>query len=406
MEVFYTAKSFSGETKSGQSRVNDERDLVEQLRQDGFVLTSFKELKSEQGTKVNVKFMDRFSSISVKEKMMFARNLSVMISSGLPLSKSLQNITLQTENKKLIDVLQHICDDIQTGTSFADSLVKFPSIFDELFTNMIRVGEISGNLEEVLGILSSQLEKDSALLKKIKGAMVYPAVIMTAMGLVGVVMMVYVVPQMTSVFKDLGADLPASTKFVISLSSAMKEQWYLFVIGIPLLGFFAKFSMTTTTGKKALGIFLLNLPVVKNIVIKVNCARFARIYSSLLKSGVSVVESLQILSRTIPNYYYKKAFLHAIADVQKGVNLSKVIFEEKKVFPILVPQMIEVGEATGKTEEILGKLAEFYEEDVDQLTKNISSIIEPVLMLVMGIAVGFFAIAIMQPMYGVLETIK
>jgi type IV pilus assembly protein PilC len=406
MEVFYTAKSFAGETKSGQAKVNDERDLVEQLRQEGFVLTSFKEIKSEQGMNINIKFLDRFSGISIKEKMMFARNLSVMISSGLPLSKSLQNITLQTENKKLIDVLQHVSDDIQTGTSFADSLVKFPNIFDELFTNMIRVGEISGNLEEVLGILSSQLEKDNTLVKKVRGALVYPAVIVTAMSLVGVVMMVYVVPQMTSVFSDLGAQLPASTQFIISISDAMKNQWYLFVMGVPLLIFFSKFVMSTDFGKRAMGIFLLNLPIIKNIVIKVNCARFARIYSSLLKSGVSVVESLQILSRTIPNYYYKKAFLHAIAEVQKGVNLSKIVYEEKKAFPILVPQMIEVGEATGKTEEILGKLAEFYEEEVDQLTKNISSIIEPVLMLVMGVAVGFFAVAIMQPMYGVLETIK
>lgn len=406
MEVFYTAKSFTGETKSGQANVKGEKDLVEQLRQDGFVLTSFKELEQEKSLNINISFMDRFSGISVKEKMMFARNLSVMISSGLPLSKSLQNITLQTENKKFIAVLQKVCDDIQTGTSFADSLVKFPNIFDELFTNMIRVGEISGNLEEVLGILSSQLEKDNTLLKKVKGALVYPAVIVTAMCLVGVVMMVYVVPQMTSVFKDLGAELPASTRFIIAVSDAMQAQWYLFVMGIPLLGFFAKFAMTTNAGKKAMGIFLLNLPVIKNIVIKVNCARFARIYSSLLRSGVSVVESLQILSRTIPNYYYKKAFLHAIADVQKGINLSTVAFTEKKVFPILVPQMIEVGEATGKTEEILAKLAEFYEEEVDQLTKNISSIIEPVLMLFMGVAVGFFAVAIMQPMYGVLENIK
>ncbi|EKE11202.1 MAG: Type II secretion system protein [uncultured bacterium] len=406
MEVFYTAKSFSGETKSGQAKIKDERELVEQLRLEGFVLTSFKEMSEEKSLNVDIKFLDRFFGIPIKEKMMFARNLSVMISSGLPLSKSLQNITMQTRNKKLIDVLQSICDDIQTGTSFADSLVKFPNIFDELFTNMIRVGEISGNLEEVLGILSDQLEKDNALIRKVRGALVYPAVIVVAMGLVGVVMMVYVVPQITSVFKDLNATLPASTQFIISTSNAMKEQWYLFILGIPVLGIFAKFMMTTDIGKKSMGIFVLNLPVIKNIVIKVNCARFARIYSSLLRSGVSVVESLQILSRTITNYYYKKAFIHAISDVQKGVNLSKVIFEEKKVFPILVPQMIEVGEETGKTEEILGKLAEFYEQDVDQLTKNLSSIIEPVLMLVMGVVVGFFAISILQPMYGVLENIK
>jgi type IV pilus assembly protein PilC len=406
MEVFYTAKSFSGETKSGQAKVSDEKELVEQLRQEGFILTSFKEINNGNGMDVNIKFLDRFSSVSVQEKMMFARNLSVMISSGLPLSKSLQNITLQTKNKKFIDILRRISDDIQTGSSFADSLVKFPGVFDELFTNMIRVGEISGNLEEVLNILSGQLEKDHALIKKVRGALVYPAVILVAMGLVGIVMMVFVVPQITSVFKDLNATLPASTQFIISSSSAMRDYWYLFIIALPLLFISVKFLAATEGGKKATGIFLINLPVIKNIVIKVNCARFARIYSSLLGSGVSVVESLQILSRTLTNYYYKKAFIRAVSEVQKGVNLSKIIFEEKKAFPILVPQMIEVGEETGKTEEVLQKLAEFYEEDVDQITKNLSSIIEPVLMLLIGTVVGFFAISILQPMYGVLENIK
>lgn len=406
MDVFYTAKSFSGETKSGQLKVKDERDLVSQLRADGFVLTSFKELQNENEKGVKINFLDRFSGVSVAEKMMFARNLSVMISSGLPLSRALQNITAQTKNQRLIKVLQKVGEDIQTGSGFADSLAKFPGTFDELFTNMIRVGEISGNLEEVLNILSLQLEKDHDLIKKVRGALVYPAVILVAMGLVGIVMMVYVVPQITGVFKDLDATLPASTQFIINLSGWMKDYWYAFVLMLPLLGFFAKFLSTTESGKKIFGMILINIPVINNIVIKVNCARFARIYSSLLKSGVSVVEALNILSKTLTNYYYKRAFVLAIKEVQKGVNLSKVIFGEKKIFPVLVPQMIEVGEETGKTEAILAKLAEFYEEEVDQITKNLSSIIEPVLMLMIGGVVGFFAVSILQPMYSVLENIK
>lgn len=406
MDAFYTAKNFSGETKSGKLKIKNERELASQLRADGFVLTSFKELKNEDGQIVKIKFLDRFSSIPVVEKMMFAKNLSVMISSGLPLPRALQNITAQSENKKFISIIQSVSEDIQTGTSFADSLAKFPGIFNELFINMIRVGEISGNLEEVLNILSMQLEKDHELLRKIKGALVYPGVILVAMGLVGVVMMVYVVPQITGVFKDLNATLPASTQFIIDMSSAMRDYWYVFLAGTILFVFGIKFLLTTDTGKKMLGVVLINTPVIKNIVIKVNCARFARIYSSLLKSGVSVVESLRIISKTLTNFYYKKAFIRAISDVQKGVNLSKVIKEEKKIFPILVSQMIEVGEETGKTETVLSKLAEFYEEEIDQITKNLSSIIEPVLMLLIGSVVGFFAISILKPMYSVLENIK
>ena len=406
MDVFYTAKSFTGETKSGELKVRDERELASQLRADGFVLTSFKELKNEDEEIIKIKFLDRFSGISVAEKMMFAKNLSVMISSGLPLSKALLNITAQTENKKFINVLQHVSADIQTGAGFGDSLAKFPGTFDELFVNMIRVGEVGGNLEEVLNILALQLEKDYELIRKVRGALVYPAVILVAMMLIGIVMMIYVVPQITGVFKDLNATLPPTTQFIISLSDLIKNYWYALIFLMSIFGLAIKFISTTENGKKFLGMVLINIPVVKNIVIKVNCARFARIYSSLLKSGVPVVEALKILSKTLTNFYYKRAFTKSIGDVQKGINLSKVIFEERKIFPILVPQMIEVGEETGKTETVLAKLAEFYEADVDQLTKNLSSIIEPVLMLIIGSAVGFFAISILQPMYSVLENIK
>jgi type IV pilus assembly protein PilC len=405
-KVVYTAKSYTGETKGGEMNVKDERDLANQLRSEGFILTSFKELESENKDKVKISFLDRFYSIPLSEKMMFARNLSVMISSGLPLSKAVRNITAQTKNKKFIKVLENIQEDLQTGLTLADGLARYPGIFNELFVNMIKVGETSGNLEEVLNILASQLEKEHELISKIKGAMVYPAVIVVAMIGIGILMMIYVVPQITGVFKDLNATLPASTQFIISTSNLLKDHTTGVLIAVVIIIIGIRMILTTTLGKKALGLVIINIPVVKNIVIKLNCARFSRIYSSLLKSGVSSVEALKILSRTLPNFYYKRALERAAENIQKGINLSKIIYEEKKIFPILVPQMIEVGEETGKTEAVLLKLAEFYEEEVNQLTKNLSSIIEPVLMLIIGGAVGFFAVSILQPMYSVLENIK
>jgi len=382
----------------------DERDLAGQLRADGFVLTSFKEMKEDEKVKIN--FFDRFTKVPLSEKMMFARNLSVMIASGLPLSKAIRNISIQTQNKRFIGILKTVQDDLQTGTTLADALAKYPAVFGELFVNMIRVGETSGNLEEVLNILAVQLEKEYEIIRKVKGALVYPAVILVAMVLIGIVMMVYVVPQITGVFKDLNADLPASTKFIIGTSTFFREH---FIIAVSLVIAFIiiiKILLTTNVGKKALGLITIKIPVLKNIVIKMNCARFARIYSSLLKSGVPVVEALKILSRTLTNFYYKRAFEKAAESIQKGINLSKLIYEEKNIFPVLVPQMIEVGEETGKTDMVLMNLAEFYEAEVDQLTKNLSSIIEPVLMIIIGTAVGFFAVSILQPMYSVLENIK
>lgn len=406
MKVYYTAKSYEGETKGGELNVKDERDLANQLRSEGFMLTSFKELDKDYGNKIKVNFSDHFYSIPLSEKMMFARNLAVMISSGLPLNRALSNIRTQSKNKRFIRAMESIQEDIQTGGTLADGLAKYPGVFNELFVNMIRVGETSGNLEEVLNILASQLEKEHELMSKIKGAMVYPAVILVAMVGIGILMMIYVVPQITQVFKDLDATLPPTTQFIINLSSLLQNHSIASLIGMVVIIMVIRLAVLTSFGKKVVGLIIIKIPVINNIVIKLNCARFCRIYSSLLKSGVSSVESLRILSRTLTNYYYKKALVKATENIQKGINLSEIIYQEKNIFPILVPQMIEVGEETGKTEAVLLKLAEFYESEVSNLTKNLSSIIEPVLMLIIGSAVGFFAVSILQPMYSVLENIK
>lgn len=406
MKIFYSAKNYSGETKAGEMEVKNERDAATQLRADGYILTSFKELKEEKSDDVSVKFLDRFFSISLKDKLMFTRNLSVMISSGLPISRAVRNISLQTKNKKFQKILISIFDDIQAGMTFADGLARYPGVFGDLFVNMIRVGESSGNLEEILEILSIQLEKEHDLMSKIKGAMTYPAVIVVAMLGIAVLMLTYILPKLTSVFSDMQVTLPASTRFIIGMSDMLRNHAVLVAVGFVIFGIATKFTLTTEKGKRMLGFVLINIPVIKNMVIKVNCARFARIYSSLLRSGVPVVQALTIISNTLTNYYYKKAALSGIEDVQKGISLSKVIGNNPKVFPVLMAQMAQVGEETGKTETVLLKLAEFYEDEISQISKNMSSIIEPVLMIFIGGAVGFFAVSMLQPMYSLMDNIK
>lgn len=405
MKVNYTAKGYSGKIKSGQINVKDERELAYQLREEGFILTSFNEIE-EGGKKTKIAFFDRFSGIPLSEKMMFTRNLSVMISSGLPISKTLKNLSIQTKNKKFIKILNVIQEDVQAGNPFSDGLARFPAIFNELFVNMVRVGETGGNLEEVLNILANQLERDHDLLRKVRGALVYPAVILVAMIGIGIIMMTYVIPQITKVFTDMNVELPLLTKFVIGLSTVLIKYWWLVIAIFLALAIGIKIFFSTAIGRKIWGFISIHIPLIGSIVIKVNCARFSRIHSSLLKSGISVTKALEILSRTLNNFYYQRAFKRAIGGVQKGVNLSKIIYEEKRIFPVLVPQMLEVGEETGKTEEVLAKLAEFYEEEVSQITKNLSSIIEPILMLIIGGAVGVFAVSIIQPMYSVMDNIK
>ena len=406
MKIFYTAKNYTGEKKQGELDVKDERELANQLRSDGYILTSFEEIKTSGKGNVKVEFLNRFITISLTDKLMFSRNLSVMIASGLPLSRAIKNISLQTRKKKFAQILDEIFDSIQAGNSFADALAKYPGIFGDLFVNMIRVGETSGNLEEVLNILAVQLEKEHELLSKVKGALTYPAVILFAMIGIAILMLTYILPKLTGVFTDMKVELPASTMFIIAISDVLKNHGILvavFFIGVIVL---LRFFLMTDIGKKTLGFLLVNAPLIKNMVIKVNCSRFARIYSSLLKSGVSSVESLKILSETLTNYYYQNAMKDSAAKIQKGITLSSIISKYPKIFPVLVSQMIQVGEETGKTETILLKLAEFYEDEVSQLSKNMSSIIEPILMIFIGSAVGFFAISMLQPMYSIMDNIK
>lgn len=404
-KFIYTAKSFDGKTKGGEMESKDEKTLAQELRAEGFLVTSIKLIEGEQnGVKIN--FLDRFNTVPLKERMVFARNLSVMISSGLPVSRAVQNLSVQTKNKKFKSILLDIFEELQKGTSLSESLKKYPRVFNELFVNMVRVGEAGGTLEESLNIVATQLEKDHELISKVRGALMYPAVILVAMGGIGVLMLTYILPKLTGIFKDMNAALPPTTKFIIALSDFMRSNSTLTVIIIISLVVFLKIFIGTESGKKFFGFLSIHFPITRNIVIKVNCGRFARIYSSLLKSGVSVIEALSIASNTLGNYYYKRAIKDGIEKVQKGISLSKVISEYPNIFPPLVYQMFEVGEETGKIEAVLLKLAEFYEEEVSQITKNMSSIIEPLLMILIGSAVGFFAISMLQPMYSLMDNIK
>ncbi len=404
-KFIYTAKSHSGETKGGEITAKDESSAARVLRSEGFLVTSIKCLDEKQ-EKININFFDRFLKVPLKDKMIFTRNLSVMIASGLSLSRAIKNLAIQIKNKRFQKILLEIYEDLQGGKTLSEGLAKYPTVFSDLFVNMVRVGETGGNMDEVLEILAVQLEKEHELMKKIKGAMIYPSVIIVVMIAIGVLMLTYILPQITGVFADMEVTLPPATRFVMSLSDFLKSHSFIALAIVIFLPIFLKLFLQTKAGKKTLSLILINLPAIKNIVIKINCARFSRIYSSLLKSGVSVLDALEIVSGTLSNYSYKKALRVSIEQVKKGVNLSKIISDYPKIFPVLVPQMLEVGEETGKTEAVLVKLAEFYEEEVNQITKNLSSIIEPILMLFIGGAVGFFAIAMLQPMYSVLENIK
>jgi type IV pilus assembly protein PilC len=397
----FVAKNSKGEVRQGELGGRNAKSVAEALRSEGFFVTSIVEKEKKRKHSFGGK-MKIFSGVSLKDKMMFSRHLGVMISSGLSVPRALDVIASQTKSKNFKNILAKVAEDVKTGNTLGDSLAKSKAL-DELSINMIRVGEMSGNLEEVLALLADQLEKEHTLISKVRGAMYYPSVIFIIMIGIGIAMMTFVVPQLTSIFSDVEASIPAPTRMIINTSNFMASHKLLVLFSSLFIVFFLIVFFKTKAGKKVAALLFLSVPVIKNVTVKVNNARFARIYGSLIKSGVPVVEGLKIISETLTNRYYQEAFKKIGEEVQKGKPLHAELAAFPKLFPILAIQMVEVGEETGKTVDVLGDLARFYEEEIDQVTKNLSSIIEPVLMVIIGSAVGFFAISMIMPMYSIMD---
>ena len=401
---FYTAKSLEGEDKSGVSEAKDIHQLAQKLKGEGFIL--IKAILEEEKLKKKFEISLPGFGVPLTEKMFFTRNLQVMISTGLPLPKSLEILSLQSKSKKLKTALLQIKEEIVKGESFSNTLSNYPNIFSELFQSMIKVGEETGTLEKVLEVLSLQMERENDLKSKIKGAMVYPAVIICAMIGIGVLMLVTVVPQLAKTFAELDIELPLTTRIVINLANFLVQKWYLVVILFVFFLFLFWQILKTNFGKRTVDSFTLKLPIISPIIKNTNSAYTIRTLSSLIAAGIPLPRALEITSRTLGNIYYQNALMEAAEKVRKGEKLSNALKIYENIYPLTVIQMILVGEETGETSNILTKLANFFESEVSNATKNLASVIEPVLMLTVGAAVGFFAISMIQPMYSMLGAIK
>ncbi|MDI6592010.1 MAG: type II secretion system F family protein [Patescibacteria group bacterium] len=401
---FYLAKSLKGEEKSGEMEAKDERELARILRGTGYILIRAEPLRKELKKKFEISLP--FGGVSLTEKIMFTRNLRVMMSAGIPLPRTLETLAGLTKSKKLKKALLNIKEKIQKGERFSESLAFHPTIFSELFTNVIKVGEESGTLEEVLKILTRQMEREHELRSKLIGALIYPAVIILAMLGVGFLMLVKVVPKLAETFRELNIELPLTTQLVINLGTFLAKFWYLLPLIIVIFLILLRMALRTKPGKRLLDALFLKIPIISSLVIKINSAAMVRTLSSLISAGVPIVRSLEIISGSMGNIYYQESMKEAADKVKKGAKLSETLERYSHIYPTLVNQMLGVGEETGQTAEILEKLADFYEEEVTNATKALTSIIEPVIMLIIGAAVGFFAISMIQPMYSMLGAIK
>ncbi|MEA3399135.1 MAG: type II secretion system F family protein [Patescibacteria group bacterium] len=403
MRFKYKVKTKEGKLVEGIVDVPDKMSLSKDLRLKGNTPLSIEEIKSK---KIKIDLKNFFGKVSLSEKIMFSRNLSGMISAGVSLPRALSILGKQTKNKNLKSILQSLIDNIDRGGALSDGMKRYPKVFSELFVSMVRAGEESGGLPKSLDEIGANLHKSYVLRKKIRGAMMYPSIIFIAMLIIAILMLVFVVPTLTSTFTDIGAELPKSTQFVIWLSDAIKNHLVLFSLGmmfiIALIIAFTKMPAT----KKYFDLISTKLPAIGTIVKEVNTARTARTFSSLLSSGVDVSKSLRITEEVLQNVHYKKVVSEAITSIEKGGTLSEVFKKYTDLYPVMVGEMIEVGEETGNLSKMLLDIADFYEGEVDSKTKDLSTIIEPVLMIVIGGAVGFFAVSMLTPMYSVLEDIN
>lgn len=399
---FYVAKNLKGEPRSGISEAKNEHELARILREKGYILISAKPEEEQRNKKFGFSF-PFLSRVSLVEKIMFARNLQIMIAAGVSLPRSLNILAEQSKNNKFKEVIIDIREEIIKGRNFSESLKKYPNVFGNLFVSMIKVGEEAGTLEEVLGVLTDQMDRDYELKSKVKGAIMYPAVVVSAMLGIGVLMMIMVVPKLAKVFSDLKMELPLTTRFILASGNVMAKFWYIIIAVFLILLVLFRMFLKTKNGKLIKDSLFLKVPILSRVTKETNSASTVRTLSSLITAGVPIVRALEVTAETLGNVYYQRALAKAAEQVKEGNKLAEILGQYRNIYPNLVIQMISIGEETGETATILKKLADFYEEEVSNTTKNLSSIIEPVLMLIIGTAVAFFAISIIQPIYGMMQ---
>jgi type IV pilus assembly protein PilC len=401
----YTAKNSMGEVYQGDMNAADHYELYRLIKDTGGEIISYKESKNGSLKNINIS-LPFLSGVKMQEKIIFARNLGAMIQAGLAASRALSVMERQTKNAALKKTIISLNDSISKGKTLADAMSAYPKVFSPLFISMVRAGEGSGNLADSLKIVALQMDRSYSLSRRIRGALMYPAVVIVLMIIISIVLLTYIVPTLTSTFSGLNVTLPASTQFIVNVSDIIRFHGIILSLVVIVLITAFIWWKRRPQGKSVIDYLVLKIPVMGNIVREVNAARTARTLSSLLTSGVDMVEAVTITTDVVQNVHYKKVLERAQETIKKGEPLSKIFGENEKLYPTFLTEMMNVGEETGKMGEMLLGVAVFYEDDVEQATKDMSTVIEPLIMVVIGGAVGFFAVAMITPMYSLVNVIS
>jgi len=391
----YTVHDNSGKVLSGAIESRNREEAAQTLLNQGLTPVTLREVK--KGIMEDIS--RRFTFISSSDKVLFAEELSTLVNAGVPIAQSLAMLEKQISNKRFKMSLSELSKDVEGGLSLSTAMERHPDIFSPVFVHMVQAGEASGTLDEALKNLAVQLAKDHDLVSKIRGAMIYPAVIMVAMTGAAIYMIMTVVPELSAMFEDLGGNLPATTKSLILLSTLLGKYGIItFSVIAVLIYAYIKAEKNYKPLRLIVHKIILHSPVFGKLSVKMNVARFARTLGTLLSSGVNLPEALHIVSDSTSNLLFKEAVDKTAEKVRNGSTVAEVI-KNYKIFPVLVPQMITVGEETGELPALLTKIADFYDREVDNITRNLTTMLEPLIMLFIGAMVGYLIISIITPIY-------
>jgi len=392
----YTARAFNGDLRTATIDASSRDDVIAQLRKQRL---SVVKIDQDAAKKVGR------GSIKTRDVVIFTRQFSTMINSGLPLVQALTILAEQTDNKALAEVTKKVVFDVESGNTVADALSKHPRAFTNLYVNMVAAGEAGGILDTILLRLATFLEKNDALVRKVKGAMIYPAVIMSVAAIAVVVLLIFVIPVFAGMFASAGQALPLPTRIVIAASGFLRNYWWIIGAIIIVGAYSGKKYYATPSGKLVIDRFMLRMPVLGDVLRKSAVSRFTRTLGTLISSGVSILEGLEITAKTAGNRVIQDAIMQSRSSIAGGDTIAQPL-QKSKVFPPMVISMIAVGEQTGGLDEMLSKIADFYDEEVDAAVSNLLSLLEPIMIVFLGVVVGGMVVAMYLPIFDMVNAVQ
>ncbi len=393
-KFMWEGKTRVGGTMTGEIEAPNEAFVIAQLRRQQIVPVKIKPKPRDLGFSL----LGRRGKVSKRELAIFTRQFATMIDAGLPLVQCLDILGLQQENQAFKKVILKVKEDVESGSTFADALGKHPHVFDELFVNLVSAGEVGGILDTILSRLAAYIEKAMKLAKQVKSAMVYPSTILAVALIVTVVLLVYVIPIFGDMFKDFGATLPLPTQFVMAISGYTRKYFLVGVVLLVLLVMGIRWYYKQENGRRRIDRLLLRVPIFGDLLRKIAVARFSRTLGTMVSSGVPILESMDIVAKSAGNKIIEEAILRARTSISEGKTIAEPL-ADSKVFPIMVTQMVSVGEATGALDTMLNKIADFYDDEVDAAVGALTSLLEPMLMIFLGVVIGGLVIAMYLPIF-------